>query len=454
MEVKHKLLEAVVSYGKEFDSELSDFEDVATPYPRGSHLSDNELSPRISPRGHGKSSVRKEESSRRSMNKQSTLSDHLQDFYERRVCPGLTRKQTCEDIAYAVMHKVLRKVQTVDERFRGTNLVPHGITYDGLKAGKPIYFEMILTLSLDLKDTLVVAKDSDSPFVRIKPMSGELWKDCMTRGGFILASKVQNLLRKYVKQAVHVLRKYISQGRTEKYPNSLKSLFIEGVNGICLIINRDIHVRVLPAFCIPDTRSDLKRRDCPSSSHVVCCSKTNVGMMSLFTEIQETAETNDTKKAETAWRVSFYVAEKNKMRALGDGCRIQMLRILTEIRDNEENLSSISSYHFKTLLFYVCDEKPDAKDWDQREMDKRYLDLLRKLREFMLSGLMPHYFMKDSEFPSFNLFEDIDENELKSMAEFIQDMVSNPLLYLSSERDKQRSELWPWESGFDPMFNY
>ena len=447
----------MVSHGRDFDSELSDFEEVATPYPRGSHLSDYEQSPCGSPRLKGKRHTWKAGTLSKNMHKQSDLAKSLENFYDRRVCPGLTRKQTCEDIAYAVTYKVLRKVQTVDDRFRGTNLVPHGITYDGLKAGKPIFFEMILTLSLDLKDTLVVLKDDDSPYVRIKPMSGETWKDCMTRNGIIVASKVQGLLRKYVKQAVHVLRKYISQGRTEKYPNSLKSLFIEGATGVYLIINRDIHVHVLPAFCIPDTRSDFKRRDCPSNSHVVCCSKTDLGgsnVLSLFTDSRDNRGNDDVKGVEIAWRVSFYVAEKNKIRTLGDGCRIQLLRILTELRDNEEALSSITSYHLKTLLFYVCDEKPEAKDWDTHHMDERFLELLRKLREFILCKSMPHYFMKDSDFPSFNLCQGIPESELQSMAEFLEGMIENPLPYLSIEREKQRGDLWPWESDFDPMLNY
>lgn len=454
MEVKHKLLDAVVSQAKDIDSELSDFEDITTPYPRGPHLSDCEQTQNGIPRYESCHSPGKKNRSCSSMTNRSALVRELEDFYERRVCTALSRKRACEDIAYAVTHKILRKVQTVDDRFRGTNLVPHGIAYDGLKAGKPIFFEMILNLSLGVKDTLVVAKDDDSTFFRIRPMSGELWKDCMTRSGFILASKVQSLLRKYVKQAVHVLRKYVSQGRTEKYPNGLKSLFIEGATGVCLIINRDIHVRVLPAFCIPDIRNDFKRRDCPSCSHVVCCSKTTTsnGIVSLFSEPQDDKGIiEDTKGLGTAWKVSFYVAEKNKMRALSDGCRIKLLRILTEIRDNEDVLNNISSYHLKTLLFHVCDEIPDAETWDQSFIDERYIDLLRKLHWFMSSKSMPHYFMKGSEYPSFNLFEDIPETLLESMAEFIKKMISNPLEILSSDRERQRGDLWPWDPNFDPM---
>ena len=454
MEAKNRFLDVVVAHGRESDSDLSDFESVTIPYPRGPHLSDDEQRTRRSPCLRRKQPTGKEKTSSRGMHRQSTLANSLENFYDQRVAPGLARKQACEDIAFTVTYKILRKVHTVDERFRGTNLVPHGITYDGLKAGKPIFFEMLLSLSLDRKDTLVVAKDGDSPYVRIKPMSGETWKDCMTRNGFILASKVQSVLRKYVKQAVHVIRKYVSQGKTEKYPSSLKSLFIEGATGVHLIINRDIHVHVLPAFCIPDIRSDYKRRDCPSSSHVVCCSKTDItdkNAATLFTDSQETQGTDDVHCVETAWRVSFYVAEKNKIRALGDGCRIKLLRILTELRDNEEALNPISSYHLKTLLFYICDEIPDSKDWDATNLDQRFLDLLRKLREFILRKSMPHYFLKDSDFPSFNLCEGIIESALQEMAEFIDGMIENPLPYLSNERERQRGDLWPWESDFEPI---
>lgn len=454
MEAKHKLLSTVASYSKDIDSELSDFEDVITPFPRGCHLSDNEQSPNASSRfANNQFSSGTKEGHRRSMAEQRELVRELEGFYERRVCPSLARKRACEDIAYAVAYKVLRKVQTVDDRFRGTNLIPHGITYDGLKAGKPIYFEMMLNLSLGFRDTLVVVKEDASPYVRIKPLSGDVWKDCMSNSGVILASKVQSLLRKYVKQAIHVLRKYVSQGRTEKYPNALKSLFIEGATGVCLIVNRDIHVRVLPAFCIPDIRSDFKRRDCPSCSHVVCSSKTGLDedITSILMGPSDNRGVNDAKNAAVAWKVSFYVAEKNKIRALGEGCRIKLLRILTEVKDDEEALDGISSYHLKTLLFYVCDESPDAEEWDEGVIDERHVDLLRKLHHFMVNKSMPHYFMKDSEFPSFNLLEDISETTLHSMIEFVESMISNPLLPLSAQRDILRDDLWPWDPDFDPM---
>lgn len=455
--IKHKVLKAVISQSREFDSELSDFEEIGTPFPRGAHLSDNEINAAAICNGILKnekqiSKVQTTMEGKEARKEEEVLSRHLATFYECRVRPGLTRKESCEDIAYAVTYKVLRKVQTVDDRFRGSNLVPHGIPYDGLKANEPIFFEMILNLSLGAKDTLYVKHDCETPFARIQPMSNVLWKDCLTKAGFISASKVQTLLRKYVKQAVHVLRKYVSQGRKEKYPQNLKSLFIEGATGVTLIINRDIRVRVLPAFCIPDSRSDFTRRDCPSSSHVVCCPKTSIPHDILSLVMESPSDfIDDTKGIDIAWRVSFYVAEKNKMRALGDGCRIQLLRILTEMRDNEEALKSLSSYHLKTLLFHECAEQPDVDEWSQGNIGIRFMDLLTRLKQCLIAKSIPHYFMRRPEFPSVNLLEGHPEETLNGMVEFVEAILKNPCEYLDLERCKNRNEFYPWEPEFDPV---
>ena len=452
----NKLLEAVMLQDGDFDSELSDFEDIGTPYPRGAHLSDSEISPKLKPGVSAKLASRDRQKHRNkqtaddNMQKgkaESSVEQQLEEFYEERVRSGLKRKETCEDIAYAVTHKVLRKVQTVDDRFRASNLIPHGIPYDGLKAGEPIFFDMILNLSLGLRNTLYVKKDNGGAFVRIQPMSTEFWSDCLTINGCISASKIQHMLRKYVKQAVHILRKYISQGRKEKYPQNLKSLFIDGATGVTLIINRDIKVRVLPAFPIPDSRNG---RDCPSSSHVVCCARSS--LQHDFLSVGTTSELMSNEKGiETAWRVSFYVAEKNKMRALGEGCRVQLLRILTEIRDNEDALKNLSSYHLKTILFNQSAEMPSAEDWLSEKLSERFFDLLKSIQNCLVTKSCPHFFMKEPEFQSVNLFEGIDDETLTKMADFVGNMIENPEQYLILERNKQRAELWPWEAEFVPI---
>eukprot|EP00795_Rhopilema_esculentum_P014512 gene14512-5572_t len=464
--IRHKVLDAVVSQSKEFDSELSDFEEIGTPYPRGAHLSDNEVN--ANENGHLQNlkdasskdvkipcpttSPKLKASGVAALSSIDLTRKALQRFYEKRVQPGLARKQRCEDIAYAVTHKILRKVQTVDDRFRGNGLVPHGIPYDGLRAGDSIQFEMILNLPLGIRDTLFVKNYGKCPFVRIQPMSGELWKDCITKGGFISASKIQSLLRKYVKQAVHVIRKYISQGKIEKYPKDLKSVFVEGMNGLNLVINRDIHVQILPAFCIPDSRSDFARRDCPSSSHVLCCQKNSMDTtLSSDTTNCPDCSIQNPKDIISAWRISFFVAEKNKMRSLANGCRIQLLRILTEIRDNEEVLKKISSYHLKTILFFQCDEQPDVTEWDQRFLVDRFGDLLKRLKNCLLDGSIPHYFQRQPEFPPFNLLDGICSEELEHMAVLIEQLIQDPLPYLSSEWERKRNEFWPWEDQFDPL---
>ena len=445
----NKFLEGVKSQDVVFDSDLSDFEEISTPYPRSSaHLSDTELSRGGSPElfcpapKEGIVNLENDtvndktttSSQWKQMMEQDELLNHLRDYYEAQVQTSLDRKSDLEDTAFAVTHKVLRKVQTVDQRFRANSLVPHGIPYDGLKVGEPIVFEMILQLSLDATNTLYVKKTNDSPFVRIKPMSVGGWVDCATGGGFLSASRVQHVLRRYVRQTVHVLRKYINQGKREKLPNNLNNLSLEEGQNITLIINNDIRVRLLPAFSIPDCRSDFSGKCCPSSSHVVSAPKTSIPHDMLSMIMESPGETEQENCFEIAWRVSFYVAEKNKMRALGYGCRIRLLRILTEIKDNHETLRTLSSYHLKTILFYVTDDIPDVKDWTDAKMSARFLDLLKRLKKCLEDGFCPHYFLQPPDFPQVNLFEEFREEALQKMDRVVNKITQNPISILSANK--------------------
>eukprot|EP00794_Sanderia_malayensis_P003739 gene3739-4261_t len=461
----NKFLEPLMSRGSDIDSELSDFEDVITPRPQGSYLSDNEsregrnrheeMMNNNKDREQAKNYQTNVNNGGRSENK--SLFEDLEEFFENRVRTSVARKEACEDIGYAVTYKVLRKVQTVDDRFRANSLVPHGIPYDGLRNGEPILLEMILNLPLGLQNTLYVKKDDAEvgPFVRVQPMSTELWSDCVTNNGFISASKVQLLLRKYVKQAVHVLRKYMSQGRKEKYPQHLKSLFIDSALGITLVINRDVKVRVLPAFPIPDSRKDVLGMDCPSSSHVVCCPKITIqhDLLSMATESTLLPLNANEKRISTAWRISFYFAEKNKLRTIGQGCRMKILRILTEIRDNESELKSLSSYHLKTILFKMSSEISDDAVWSNENIVNRFFDFLNELKSCLIARCLPHFFLREPEFAAVNLLEGMEDKTLDDMVKLLENIIQDPTGYLSAERRKEREELWPWEDDFIPISN-
>ena len=350
----------------------------------------------------------------------------LNEFYENRVRISLERKEICEEIAYNAVHKCFRKIQMVDKRFRANSLVSQGIPYDGLQAEEPIQMDILVQLSLGTSSAMYTACDERTGGMRVQASSDDysVWEDCMTTNGFLSAGKINSLLRKYVKKAVKVLNTHIKDGRVEKLPKSVSSISVQKGPVIRLTINKDISVDVLPAFVIPDSRSDPSRRDCPSSSHVVC--KLHV-------------------QNEMMWRLSFYVAEKNRIRALGEGCRVQLLRIFTEIRDNEDQLKKLSSYHLKTVLFHESDVYPDFHEWSAEKITRRFYGLLERLKKALKDGYLPHYFMQPPDFKPVNLFADLDGKTLSDMLDVVEDIMENPLGVLRTTGRERRQTMWPWE---------
>ena len=351
----------------------------------------------------------------------------LNDFYENRVRISLERKEICEEIAYDAVHKCLRKIQTVDDRFRANSLVSNGIPYDGLQAEEAIHIDMIVQLALGPGSALYVALDERTGGMRAQPVSaveGNVWEDCLTSHGYISAVKVNKLLRKYIRKAVTLLNTHIKDGRKEKLPKNLSGMSIDGGPVIRLTINKDISVDVLPAFVIPDSRLDPSRKDCPSSSHIVA---------------------KKGRQNEMIWRLSFHVAEKNKIRALSDGCRVQLLRILTEMRDNEDQLKNLSSYHLKTLLFHEAEAVPDMEEWSADKITRRFFGILERCKKCLKEGELWHYFMQAPDFTPVNLFADFDGKTLSDMQDAIEDISEHPLGPLRTEGRERRMSLWPWE---------
>lgn len=350
----------------------------------------------------------------------------LNEFYENRVRNSLERKEICEEIAYNAVHKCLRKIQSVDDRFRANSLVSHGIPYDGLQAEEAIQMDMIVQLALGPSSALYIALDDRTGGMRAQPASadGNVWEDCLSTNGFISAAKVNKMLRKYLKKAVAVLNMHIKEGKREKLPKNLSSISIDKGPVIRLTINKDISVDILPAFVIPDSRLDPSRKDCPSSSHIVG---------------------KQGRQHEMIWRLSFYVAEKNKIRALSDGCRVQLLRILTEIRDNEDQLKKLSSYHLKTLLFHEAEAVSDPAEWSADKITRRFFGLLERLKKSLKDGELSHYFMQPPDFKPVNLFADFDGKTLSDMLDVIDDLSEHPMAPLNTRGRERRMSLWPWE---------
>lgn len=358
------------------------------------------------------------------------LSVELNEFYEQRVRRGLERKEICEDIAQVVSEKVLRKIETADSRFRGRSVVSQGIPYDGLQAEEPIQLDMMVQLSFGKSSAVYFSKDDENEGLHVQPESSTMWKDCLSRNGFLSADKVNQILRHYVSKAVSVLNRYIKDGAKEKLPERMSSISMKEGSEIVLIVNKDITIKLLPAFVIPDSRMDPARQDCPSSSHVVC-----------RPYIYQSG-----RKMKMVWKWSFFVGEKNRIRALGSpSCRVQLLRILTEIRDTHEGLKMLSSYHLKHLLFHETDRLKDITFWSSEKISERFQDLLKRLLNFLQVGNLPHYFMQPPDFEPINLLQDIDSETLQGMAEVISGILEDPHDSLSCEGTDQRQSMWPWE---------
>lgn len=354
----------------------------------------------------------------------------LNDFYENRVRLGVERKEICEGIAQAVSDKILRKIETADSRFRGRSVVSQGIPYDGLQAEESIQLDMIVQLSFGQSSAVYFTKDEENDGLHVQPESSTVWKDCLSKNGFLSADKVNQILRHYVSKAVRVLTRYVTEGAKEKLPERMSSISMKDGAEIVLIVNKDITINLLPAFVIPDSRMDPARQDCPSSSHVVC-------RPYIF---------DSGRKMKMVWKWSFFVGEKNRIRALGTpSCRVQLLRILTEIRDTHEGLKMLSSYHLKHLLFHEADRLNDITFWSSEKISERFKDLLKRLLNFLQERNLPHYFMQPPDFEAINLLEDIDSDILQGMSEVILRILDDPYESLSCDGTEQRQSMWPWE---------
>lgn len=387
------------------------------------------------------------------------LGEKLQDFYDSKVQKSLHRKAECEDLVYNVLHKIIRKVQTVDQRFRANSLVSLGMPYDGIHGDEPTDFEMMLQLSLGPNNSLFLHRHKNGLTTRIQPIAGNVWEDCVEHNSVCISPKhVTRILRQYVKRAVYVLRKYIDAKRADKLPENLTSLELEGdKNRICLRINGNVRVRLLPSISIPDSRSDMSRKDIPSSSHVVAVCQPSSSTFSLKKdengneEILLDANNNNCEPSvpnkiyrenndRVVWRFSFFVAEKNKMRTILEGCRIKLLRILTEIRDSDPRLHKLSSYHLQTMVFHETDRLHRRREWKDAKIASRFLDLLRAISTHLENGVCMNYFMQPPDYPAVNLFEEINRHDLQQMKEVINTILEKPLNVLICETTEEEQD--------------
>ena len=87
------------------------------------------------------------------------MDEKLQQYYDKKVLKSLETKTKYEELSYQVVHKLIRKIHTIDTRFRANSLVKIGIPYDGVHGDDPIYFEMMLQLSLGESNSVFLQRE-------------------------------------------------------------------------------------------------------------------------------------------------------------------------------------------------------------------------------------------------------------------------------------------------------
>lgn len=368
------------------------------------------------------------------------LTEKIEHIYETKVQESLQLKAEYEDLAYNVIHKIIRKVKTVDARFRPNSLVTLGIPYNGVPDSGITDFEMMLQLSLGTNNSLYLHRERSGKSARIQPISSNLWQDCIDENSMYISPKrVTRVLRQYVKRAVYVLRKYITSKKVQKLPEGLTDIDMEDERfKIVIKINQVLRVTLLPAVSIPDSRSDMSRKDIPSTTHVVAVQlqekkqnrdeNNNEPPPPIWASTSsKSSKRKEERNAKLVWQYSFFVAEKNKLRTISDGCRIKLLRILTEIRDNEKELSGLTPYHLQTIFFHETERLHRRRDWKEGKMASRFMDFLRAIANTLDKGVCENYFMRPPDYSLMNLYEETDANDLQEMKTHIEKIIENPL---------------------------
>eukprot|EP00111_Clytia_hemisphaerica_P018345 TCONS_00054249-protein len=363
------------------------------------------------------------------------LGERIEAIYDTKIQETLQLKAEYEDLAYSVIHKIIRKAKTVDARFRPNSLVSLGMPYSGIQDSGIIEFEMMLQLCMGTNNSLYLHHERGGKSARIQPVSTSLWQDCMDENSvYISPKRVTRVLRQYVKRAVYVLRKYIDMKKFQKLPEGLTEIYMEDERfKIVLRINQNLRVTLLPAVSIPDSRSDMSRKDIPSTSHVVAIQLPEKSAIPFVVDENNNLPSPIPKMKrkgrhiKLVWQYSFFVAEKNKLRTISDGCRIKLLRLLTEVRESESALAKITPYHLQTIFFHETDRLHRRRDWKESKMAARFLDLLRALALTLDKGSCENYFMRAPDYPSDNLYEEIGLKELQVMKKHVESLIENPI---------------------------
>lgn len=103
------------------------------------------------------------------------------------------------------------------------------------------------------------------------------------------------------------------------------------------------------------------------------------------------------------WQISHAQVEKAIMENIDNdgGCRKKVLQLAKYFKGKSEGRwYPLASYHLKTILLHMNDERRQSKDWAQGMLVPRFTELIERLLKHLRSGILNSFFM-----PKQNLFE-------------------------------------------------
>lgn len=121
----------------------------------------------------------------------------------------------------------------------------------------------------------------------------------------------------------------------------------------------------------------------------------------------------------TLWRYSFSKAENALALDLPNHVKAVFKMIKAILGTELEGCSALSTYHFKTLLFWSCEKLPSRK-LKSNSMGQFILHMLDNAIHSIARGYLPNYFI-----PSCNLFDNCSKRHMRDAAKHLCKMRKN-----------------------------
>ena len=96
---------------------------------------------------------------------------------------------------------------------------------------------------------------------------------------------------------------------------------------------------------------------------------------------------------ENEWRYSMSLAEKVLTYTYTKEQRQAYVVTKYILKSHLFEEKGVSSYHLKTVMFWLCEQKPVAT-WMHQSLEENVRDLLTKLQQFLNKGNLPNYFIR------------------------------------------------------------